>query len=254
MIRCISFLVLSVLLPLSSAGAAELANTPPQLVQQDSKADNLLLSEIPQIVTEWTLRCTNQEAVQDPNTRVCWTGAASALTRYTKGLNESLIKQVEQLQADWLERAAQLQAAEQKDPSGDVMSGPVDTGTVVSQALPRKVLPKSAAQPSAARKKVTQSAPQSKSTFVAKRSQTKKHARTIKLVQSKKDQRQALRVIKKNKTNVVPAAVQRPIEASRYPSKRTISEKSAIRHQLLKVEKQAGCLTLICALSKKHQQ
>jgi hypothetical protein len=254
MIRCISFLVLSVLVP-SSAIAAELANTPPQQVKQDSKADNLLLSEIPQIVTEWTLRCTNQEAVQDPNTRVCWTGAASALTRYTKGLNESLIKQVEQLQADWLERAAQLKAAEQKDPSGDVMSGPVAIGTLVSQALPRKVLPKSASQPSAARKKVTQSATQSKFTFVTKRSQTKKHAQTIKLVPSKKDQRQALRVIQKSKTRVVvPVAMQRPIEASRYPSRKTVAEKQAIRDQLRMISKKVDCSTLICALSKKHKQ
>ena len=109
MIRCISIFVLSVPLALNSV-AAGLAITAPQTVQQETKADNLLLGEIPHIVMEWTVRCTNQEAAQDSDTQMCWTRAASALTRYTAGLNVALIKQVEQLQASWLARAAQLQA------------------------------------------------------------------------------------------------------------------------------------------------
>ena len=65
---------------------------------------------------------------------------------------------------------------------------------------------------------------------------------------------QALKIIKKSKTNIVPAAVQRPIEASRYPTSRTISETYAIRNQLLSIERKVECSTVICALSKKHKQ
>jgi hypothetical protein len=253
MIKCIGFLWLSVLVLVNSAAAAESTGFPQQLVQQHSKADNLLLGEIPQVVTEWTLRCTHQEAAQDPNTRVCWTDAASALTRYTKGLNASLIKQVEQLQADWLARAAQLQASAQNTTAGEFAAGPMETATEVGKALPGKVLPKGD-RPHSARKQTAPSTAQLRSTLVAKRIQTQKPARTIKLVQSKKHQRQALRVIKKGKIKVEPAAVQRPIESSRYPSMATVSEKQEIRDKLRKIAKKIDCSTLTCTLSKKHKQ
>jgi hypothetical protein len=253
MIKCIGFLWLSVLVLVNSAAAAESTGSPQQLVQQHSKADNLLLDEIPQVVTEWTLRCTQQEAAQDPNTHVCWTDAASTLTRYTKGLNASLIKQVEQLQADWLSRAAQLQASAQNAAAGEFMSGPRETATEVRKELPRKVLPE-ADRRDAARTQITHSTTQSRSALVAKLSQTKKPARIIKLVQSKKHQKQALRVIKKGKTKIEPAAVQRPLESSRYPSTVTVSEKQEIRDQLRKIAQKVDCSTLTCMLSKKHKQ
>ena len=253
MIRCISIFVLSVPLALSSAAAGGLAITAPQTVQQETKADNLLLGEIPHIVTEWTMRCTNQEAARGSDTQMCWTKAASALTRYTTGLNDALIKQVEQLKASWLARAAQLQADPQTAAAGSVMSESVDTPTVAKQPPRPLVLPKSA-RPKAAVQKTMPPPTQSKATVIAKRSKSHKEARTVKLVQSRKHRVQALKVIKKSKTNVVPAAVQRPIEASRYPSRRTISETYAIREQLLTIERKIECSTLICAQSKKNKQ
>ena len=153
MIRCICIFVLSVLATLNSAAAAgELAATVPQAVQQETKADNLLLGEVPHVITEWTIRCTNQETAQGSDTQKCWTEAASALTRYTTGLNDTLIKKVEQLQASWLARAAQLQANAQTASTGVMMLESVDTPAVVKQAPPRSVLPKSA-RPSTAVKK-----------------------------------------------------------------------------------------------------
>jgi hypothetical protein len=253
MIRCISMFMLSVSLALSSAAAGGLAITVPQTVQQETKADNLLLGEIPHIVTEWTVRCTNQEAARGSDTEMCWTKAASALTRYTTGLTDALIKQVEQLQASWLARAAQLQADPQTASTGSVMAESVDTSTAARQPPRRLVLPKSA-RPKAAVQKTTPPPTRTKSAVVAKRSTSQKEARTVKLVQSRKNRVQALKVIKKSKTNVVPAAVQRPIEASRYPSRRTISETYAIRDQLLTIEREVECSTLICAPSKKHKQ
>ena len=252
MIRCICLFVLSVLLALNSAGAAELTATGPQAVQQETKADNLLLGEIPSVITKWTIRCTEQEAAQDSHTPKCWTEAASALTRYTTGLNDALIKKVEQLKAAWLARAAQLQANPQTASTGGVMSQSVDVPAVAKQAPRFYALPKSA-RPSTAVKKATPPPTGSRSTVVARRSKPEKDVRTVRLAQSRKHQVQALKAIKK-KTNIVPAAVQRPIEGSRYSSRRTISETYAIRAQLLEIEKKVECSTLFCATSKKHKQ
>ena len=66
-------------------------------------------SDLRRVVQEWTSRCSSKEETQDPIASQCWLNAASALTRYTDGNSEPLVKEVEQLQADWLERAAQLQ-------------------------------------------------------------------------------------------------------------------------------------------------
>jgi hypothetical protein len=234
MSRCTSILGLSVLLTLSSVATADSTNTP-LVVQQHSKADNLLLSEIPKIVGEWTLWCT-KDAGQHPTTHMCWIDAASALTRYTKGFSESLTKQVEQLQANWLERAAQLQDHAQINSAGEIISKPADTGTVQKPVLLRDVIPK-VPRPSATTKQVTQSNTKSTSTLVAKRSPSKKLARTFRLIQSQEHQREALKVVNKTKTNIVPAAEQRPIEASNYPSRKTISGKHGIRDELLKIQK-----------------
>jgi hypothetical protein len=108
--RVIVFFV-TILAADTAAEAAQVSVATPQTVLEEGKADSLLLSEIPQVIGEWTQRCTSKEAVQDPESSRCWQEAASSLTRYTAVYSESLVRQVEQLQTAWLERAAQLQFA-----------------------------------------------------------------------------------------------------------------------------------------------
>lgn len=248
MIRCIRFVILGVL-TFGSAAAAELAVSP-QAVQKHSKADNLLLSEIPNLVGEWTLRCTNKEAGRDPTTSVCWIDAASALTPYTKGFSDDLTKKVEQLQANWLERAAQLQSQAQPNSPGEVIR-PADTATMLGPVQPRKLL-QNGTLLRAAKKQVGNSSTQFRS--VVRRLASKKLVRTVGLIQSRKQQRHALKRVKTSKPNIVPAAVERPVADNNYSPKRITSERRAIPDKLLTIENKVECSTLVCALSKEHQQ
>jgi hypothetical protein len=108
MVRYSFCLALALVAAFSCTAAAQ--NRPPTV--QQNKSDSLLLSEIPQVVEQWTHRCGAYETDRVLNASQCWRDAASALTRYTDGISENLVKKVEELQAVWLERAAQLHSSE----------------------------------------------------------------------------------------------------------------------------------------------
>jgi len=99
-----------------SAAAQNAAST----VQQN-KSDSLLITELPQVVEQWTLHCTINETPSIASQ--CWADAAAALTQYTDRIRENeVIQKVEELQATWLERAAQLQLAEVTPPETSIVS------------------------------------------------------------------------------------------------------------------------------------
>jgi hypothetical protein len=98
-------------------------------------------SDLRRVVQEWTSRCSSKEATQDPVASQCWLNAASALTRYTDGNSEPLVKEVEQLQADWLERAAQLQVPTTARIEANKSPPPDTVGGVQGSRRSSRILP-----------------------------------------------------------------------------------------------------------------
>src|SRR5919112_414578 len=78
--------------------AAAIADVLQSQTAQESKADSLHLTELAQLVENWTDRCSAKEAAHDPTTGSCWESAAYILTPFTSGISETLLRQVEELQ------------------------------------------------------------------------------------------------------------------------------------------------------------
>ncbi|HEY7749921.1 MAG TPA: hypothetical protein VH933_14755 [Aestuariivirgaceae bacterium] len=224
--KCISVLAFFLCLATTAAQAGELTLSHQQVVQRTTKTENLLVSEIPQLVGQWTDRCSDKETANDPHTSRCWRDAAAALTRYRQGISERLIKQVEQLQTTWLERAAQLQESSTSTPTiPEAASVAPDANRVLS----RQVFPRER-KPGSSGKQATSSTTSDKP-----------------VVKPKKPIRPSRMVKQRRKIKVEPAAVQPSVRARGHSTSRT-----TIRQQLENIAKKVECLTVKCSIDKRR--
>jgi hypothetical protein len=166
-------------------------------------------------VKEWTVRCTSKEASSDPNTSQCWYDAVSALTRYVEGTSETLVKRAEQLQATWLERAAQFQQSFISSPeAAAVVSTDIARGIAAAakqEPAPKTVRPKPARRiETTAQEKPSQNYTTTNPAPIAQKSKAKNLASNARTNRSKQRQKQALKVVKRSNFNVRPATVQSP--------------------------------------------
>jgi hypothetical protein len=208
-------LVLTVLGTIGQAVAAEVSVLPYQAVHEENKSAGPLLSEMQQVVKEWTVRCTSKEAASDPNTRQCWYDAVSALTRYVEGTSETLVKRAEQLQATWIERAAQLQQSSTSSPeTAAVVSTDIATGIAAAakqESAPKTVRPKPARRSeTTARKKPSQKYATTNPAPIAQEPKAKNLTSNGRNNRNKQREKQALKVVKRSNFNVRPTTVQSP--------------------------------------------
>ena len=201
-------------------------------------------SDLRRVVQEWTSRCSSKEATQDPTASQCWLNAASALTRYTDGNSEPLVKEVEQLQADWLERAAQFQVPTTARVEAN-KSPPPDTVSVVQGSRrPSRILP--IRTPSIDER--------IGAAVVAEQPVTepkiKKLAGTEKSV-AKRSQNQASKATKKRKAKI-SAAPQQTTSSQRKSKTKSTTHTLKDRGQ----EKEQGlvCTNLKCIIKKRREQ
>jgi hypothetical protein len=229
MVRSSAWFVLFVAALFSCAAAAQ---NPPL---QEGKSDSLLLDEIPKAVDQWTVRCTSMEKAKLPSTGQCWRDAASALTRYTDGIGENLINQVEQLQAAWLERAAQLDAGTVSLPAAAPIIGQTSQ---IGSVAPRQ-----------ATAVVERSSQPGHGTATAPRKpRAEKLAGAAKVAEKRRNRKQTTIAAPKRKVSVVAAAKQRPIQA--YRKRRNEAEVRALRSGLKDAKRNLACTNLKCVIKK----
>jgi hypothetical protein len=229
MVRSSGWFVLLVVALFSCAAAAQ------NPLLQEGKSDSLLLDEIPKAVEQWTVRCTSMEKAKLPSTGQCWRDAASALTRYTDGIGENLVNQVEQLQAAWLERAAQLEAG--------TVSLPAAAPTIGQSSQIGSVAPRQATAVAERPSQPTQGASRT-----ARKPRAEKLAGAAKVVEKRRKRKQTATAAPKRKIRVVAAAKQRPIHA--YRKRRNKAEVRALRSGLKDVERNLACTNLKCMIKK----
>ena len=163
-------------------------------------------SEISQIVQEWTERCSKKEIVRDSDAHQCWYAAAAALTRYADAAKEPLRKQVEEQQAVWLERSAQVeidQLSLKQEAPPILVPIPNNLSVSATQSLTSKVPPTPASPTLISAEKSRKIAISSPSSKISKAIKPDASAKV-----AKKDQRQnkALRVIASKKLGASAAA------------------------------------------------
>jgi hypothetical protein len=227
----------------SCAAVAQSAST----TVQESKSDILLLSEIPQVVEQWTHRCTRSETAQLQDASRCWQAAATALARYTGGISENLTRQVEELQAAWLERAAQLEANEMDSPEADT---PVARGALFEASAVVRISPLLRKAPIIEMERTI--APAKKPSQVRKVAAAKKlkpRKTAFKRVVKRVGRPQAAKNTQRRKIRVSAAAQQRPIVRSVRVQKDKATRRG-IREELKKTEENLACRTLKCMIRK----
>jgi hypothetical protein len=200
-------------------------------------------SDLRRVIQEWTTRCSSKEATQDPIASQCWLNAASALTRYRDGNSAPLVRDVEQLQADWLERAAQLQVPTTVKIQAK-KSPPPDTISIVrGSRRPSRILPIQ-----------TRNFDERIEAVVAEQPVTepkvKNLAGTEKSV-AKRSQNQASRGTKKRTTKISTAPQQ--TEPSRRKSKiKSIAH--TLKDRVQEKEQRLVCTNLKCIIKKRQGQ
>jgi hypothetical protein len=123
-----------------------------EFVYRETKADNRLVIEIPEMVRKWTARCLEEEKAVGADAPGCWRDAAAAVYEYASGFDDGpLIEQVYRLRSNWLQRAGELQASSSvpvvKEPPVAVAPesiSPQDKGVRQSASIrpvPRKLRP-----------------------------------------------------------------------------------------------------------------
>lgn len=210
---------------------------PSQTVKFDSKADSLLLSEIPHLVRAWSDRCESKEKAKAPDTPLCWREAAAAMDRYTSGISSSLIEQVQELQSAWLTRVAQLQRQADllaSEPAHISAVPPSHAQTAVRQGelrqivLPRRKPQRAQLVTPKTRAERTRPAPSSK--------KTERHAA------KKRPQPSPPAPPEIKKIRAIPAKAKPSADAQ--PARR--SEIEAIRAKLKEIEGKLKCRSLRC--------
>jgi hypothetical protein len=239
MIKGSNFLALMLLAVLSYAVTAQMASGQ-TLAVQESKSDSSFLSDIPHVVQEWTLQCSRKETTDDPTTGQCWRNAAFALTRFTEGVSEALVKQVESLQAAWLDRAAQLET-----PRTSGKAEPV--GAEKAPAAPDTLTPQRVKKVQPIRMAPNLDAQSPRLAAVPLMKPKVKLASTAKAIGIKQKQKSAPKAIKKRKVKITATAEQ--LTSSRHV-RESGSETKALRSSPQGKKRKIGCSTLKCIIEK----
>jgi hypothetical protein len=201
-------------------------------------------SDLRRVVQEWTSRCSSKEETQDPVASQCWLNAASALTRYTDGNSEPLVREVEQLQADWLERAAQLQAPTTARVEAN-KSPPADTaGVVQGPRRPSRILPN----------RTPSLDERVGAAVVAERPVTEPKVKRLVGTEkslAKRSQNQTSKATKKRKAKISTAPQQ--ITSSQSKSK-TKSTTHTLKDGGQEKERGLACTNLKCIIKKRREQ